>query len=393
MSAKAHYDTYGRMDTSTSPDGAVTNYYYCINNVCTGPPGITLPATRTGLNNSKIAVVNGRWTRETYDGLGRVVRNDRGDSTGTVYSRVDTDYGPCGCSPTGKMSRVSQPYKPGDSEYWTTYTYDALGRTLSVQAADGQSTTHYAYYGNMTVTTDPAGKWKGMITDITGNLTTVLEPDPAAVPSAPDGSTVSACPANPDTGTPIIPTHMLITCYQYDTLKNLTRVDMWRDGNHQKRLFEYSPGTNYLISATNPENSKVTYTRSDDGKVASRSDAKGQLTKYYYDSYNRLTSVQRYPLINYVLSTNPDPCQSENYYYDGAVTDDYDTKASWGKLTAVTFGGPGGNGGVCPPSDGWQGITYEYSYDTSNIPKAARTTGKRMIIQPYGYVGNHDVQS
>jgi YD repeat-containing protein len=135
-SATAAYDGYGRLRDSTSPDGAVTNYYYCPD-ACN--PGVSLPATRNGQNYSKISVTNTRWSRDQYDGLGRVIRTDRGDTSGNVISNVDTDYDSCACSPTGKMVRTSQPYKPGDPIYWISYTYDGLGRTIQVTAADNAS--------------------------------------------------------------------------------------------------------------------------------------------------------------------------------------------------------------------------------------------------------------
>ena len=88
-------------------------------------------------------------------------RHPRGDRARQrpPSSQVDTQYGPCGCSPIGKMSAVSQPYAPGATPVWTTYTYDGSGRTLTVTAPDG-SVTRYAYAGNQTTVTDPAGKWK-----------------------------------------------------------------------------------------------------------------------------------------------------------------------------------------------------------------------------------------
>src|SRR5207245_1317615 len=77
----------------------------------------------------------------------------RTDDTGGHGARrrdvasVQTQYAPCACSPLGKMSRVSQPYAPGATPVWTSYTYDGSGRTLTVTAPDG-SATHYAYLGN-----------------------------------------------------------------------------------------------------------------------------------------------------------------------------------------------------------------------------------------------------
>ena len=42
--------------------------------------------------------------------------------------------------------------------------------------------TTYSYSGNQTTVTDPAGNWKQYTTDAQGNLTSVVEPDPANKP-------------------------------------------------------------------------------------------------------------------------------------------------------------------------------------------------------------------
>ena len=87
-------------------------------------------------------MVNTRWSRENYDGLGRVIRSERGDTSGNVISVVDTDYDFCGCSPTGKMSQTSLPYKPGNMAYWTVYPYDGLDALLVVQRNLLRGTAH-----------------------------------------------------------------------------------------------------------------------------------------------------------------------------------------------------------------------------------------------------------
>ncbi|MDO8941629.1 MAG: hypothetical protein Q7U75_00520, partial [Desulfobacterales bacterium] len=63
--------------------------------------------------------------------------------------------------------------------YWTTYEYDALGRTTRVVQPDNSGATTYAYTGNTVTVTDPGGKWKTMTVDGFGNLVTVVEPNPA----------------------------------------------------------------------------------------------------------------------------------------------------------------------------------------------------------------------
>ena len=60
---------------------------------------------------------------------------------------VTTQYAPCACSPLGKLWRVSQPYAPGGTPVWTTYTYDGSGRTPTEPDPQGGAnlTTTYGY--------------------------------------------------------------------------------------------------------------------------------------------------------------------------------------------------------------------------------------------------------
>ena len=90
------------------------------------------------------AVTNNKWVKASFDGIGRTVKTEAGYGT-TTESVVDTEYEPCACSPVGKVKRVSRPHSPGGTVYWTTYTYDALGRTVSV--------THPPVAGQSSVTT------------------------------------------------------------------------------------------------------------------------------------------------------------------------------------------------------------------------------------------------
>ncbi len=76
--------------TSKSVHGAVTNYSYSF-----GPTVVT-------------AATNQHWTKVYKDGFGRDLRVETGTGT-TVVSRVDSVYGPCACSPLGKLVQVSAP--------------------------------------------------------------------------------------------------------------------------------------------------------------------------------------------------------------------------------------------------------------------------------------------
>jgi len=328
-----------RPSQTTIPDGAVTTYTYTYYN----------PTTNTGVN-TQTATVDGRWQTTTLDGFGRTVQVQKGNGS-TIVSTVQTQYAPCACSPLGKMSAVSQPYGPGTTVYWTTYTYDGSGRTLTVTAPDGASTTNYTYQGNSTTVTDPAGKWKTSTVDAYGNLALVTEPNPA-------GGTFT-------------------TTYTYTRANQLTGVSMTRGNVTQTRTFVYTGSD--MTSATNPENGTVTYVYDSSHRVTSRTDALGSQTVYTYDSYGRLSEVQYYPGFGYYKGIE-DPNQRVTYYYDGnfqhanpclgliAPSSQYST----GRLSAVIFAG-----GI---ADAYKdSYCYQYAYT-----KAGRVATQQMMVNGAG---------
>jgi YD repeat-containing protein len=166
-SSSTVYDQYARPSGSTSPFGATTAVTY------SNPPySSSTPPTIT-------STINGRWTKTTMDGLGRTILTQTGDSTSTK-SQAESVYGPCACSPMGKLMQQAMPHIVGGTPAWTTYTYDGIGRTLSVVSPDGASTTTYQYQGNTVTVTDPAGHWKTFTMNALGNLTQVTEPNPGS---------------------------------------------------------------------------------------------------------------------------------------------------------------------------------------------------------------------
>jgi YD repeat-containing protein len=190
--SSASYTDTGSPNTRTSPYGATTTYAIVYSNASTAT-----------------ATTNGHWVRSTMDGLGRTYKVEKGDGA-TTRTVTESVYGPCACSPMGKVLQVSLPHAPNATALWTTYTYDATGRTLTIKKPDN-STTTYVYSGNTTKVTDAKGNWKLFTTDALGNLTKVTEPDPTL--------------GNVD------------TFYTYNVLGKLTQVDMTRAGTHQQRIF------------------------------------------------------------------------------------------------------------------------------------------------------------
>lgn len=284
--ASGSYNTDGTPNTATSPYGATSSWAYDY------------------VNQSRSITLNGRRIRQYLDGFGRVVKTDTLSAnvlygTETLFSSVDTEYAPCACSPLGKMKRVSQPYAPGGTKYWTTYTYDELGRTISVQAADGASTTNYDYgdTAGYVKVTDAAGKWKKMYMDALGNLIKVEEPDPV------------------NSG------QLHTTTYAYDSLNRLRVVTMPRPNTAssgqtvtQTRTWTYNSSTQLLTSQTFPETGTTSFTYNTDGTLNYKIDANGHKVQFTYETTNlkRVQAVRYYDTASGVEDT----CQRVDYTYD-----------------------------------------------------------------------------
>ncbi len=319
-----------------SPLGATSTYTYA----------------STYTNNESKVKTNNHWTRTTVDGLGRVIKTEVGTGTSTVVSTVDTEYAACACSPIGKVKRVSQPYAPGGTIYWTAYTFDSLGRTTRVDLPDGSGATTYAYSGPTVTITSPSGKWKAYRTNALGELIQVTEP-------APEGGTHE-------------------TYYAYNILGQLTTVTMPRGSTTQTRTFAYDLTTGRLTSATNPENGTVSYTYNADGTVATKTDAKGQRTEYTYNSSTgRLTQVRRYtPSVSggYYERT----CERVDYYYTTNPFDSTYSQNAHGRLAAVQWGDAS-----CVTGQWRENYTYT---------PAGLLVGKKILKYNNGWFNAHELE-
>jgi YD repeat-containing protein len=360
--AYTEYDNYGRLYYSQPPSQvagqaatAWTDYSYGY-----ASTGWTIKAT----------TVNGSgptpFTTTILDGLGRTASVQTGSGSGvTVLSEVDTLYAPCACSPLGKMYQQTQPYTPPNSAPpATTYTYDALGRTVSVLLPDGASQTTYAYQGNFTTVTDPAGNWKQYATDALGNLVMVLEPDPTHNPvvGPPTPSTYPVTSA---------PTGTLLTTYTYDQFNHLTQVSMPRTTGYglvtQTRTFVYASTTYstltlpavWLTSTTNPESGTVSYTYNADGTLASKKDANGNTETYTYDAYQRLTGI---------------PDRGQSFTYDTCPLGITVCANAPGQLTEAAFAsGLGANQ-----------LSFQYYY---TYTPAGKVASKSLMVESANHLG------
>ena len=275
------YDAAGRAVSGSSPLGSTVSMTYPAGNGGGGP----VPFGSKVINPANS---DPRWVRTTTDGLGRTVKVESGHGNGgsaVVVSVMETEYQPCGCTPMGKMKKASLPYAPGGTVYWTTYNYDALGRTLSVVLPNSMGQTTYSYDLNTVTVTDAAGKWKKFTMNADSTLVSVEEPNPAGGAS-------------------------LFTNYTYTHAGQLATVSMPRSGGTQTRSFSYDI-LGRSVSVTQPETGTSMTSYNLDGTVANTTDAKGQKKTFDYDSYKRVTAVRRW-----VNSTTEDVNQKVEYYYD-----------------------------------------------------------------------------
>jgi RHS repeat-associated protein len=201
-----------------------------------------------------------------YDGLGRQSETRQYEASGYISRQRRYDA-------MGRLWQESNPARVGDPLCWTTYAYDELDRPISVTPCDG-STTHYAYQGNQTTTTDPAGKARATLADAAGRLTQVTEAG------------------------------MYTTVYTYDALDNLKTV---LQNGDRPRSFSYN-AAGWLTSATNPESQTISYSYDKNGNLLTRTDDRQVTMAFTYDDLNRVQTKK----------STPDGTQA-SYFYDTSL--------------------------------------------------------------------------
>jgi RHS repeat-associated protein len=309
--ANSQLTQYGYIDQSGNPDPlwrqrsltdplentTWTNY----------SPGGTLPATvETVLTfNGGVSAVD---QLTTLDGLSRPYLSQTRQAPGsTSFDTVVTTY-----DTMGRVSTVGVPCESATSAScsspFTTTTYDALNRPLSVTDGGG-GTTGYTYTNSdvlVAVGPAPSGentKRRQFEYDGLGRLTSVCE-----LTSTANGGG-SCAQSTTQTG--------YWTKYTYDGLNRLLSVSQnAQSTSPQARTFSYD-GLNRLTSETNPESGTTTYTYDTDsvcgtydGDLVKRVDAMGNVTCHAYDALHRQTSVT-YPSGPYAATT-----ASKTFVYD-----------------------------------------------------------------------------
>lgn len=276
----SYADGLDRLTEVDLPDGGQTTY--CFNDAAYSTSANTPNVTTT----RKIDSSHNLSTTTAWDGAGHVVRTIvNSDPQGAA--NTDTAY-----YGTGKVSSVSNPYRSGDTQYFTQYQYDGLGRKVVEIPQDGTSTYNIQtrYSGALTTYTDDTGRTHKTAVDGLGRLVQVFE--------------------NPSLGTfNGIAYPQLETDYFYDALSNMFCVAQKGTATSGTACpasptgtSPYNPSTNAyrarwfvydslsrLKDAYNPETGHTNWTYDANNNVASKTDAKSHTINYSYDAENRVT--------------------------------------------------------------------------------------------------------
>ncbi len=153
------YDSFGRKVRETRADGTQTDWIYSLRDA-DAPPHATYKLQ---------SITSGQPpTASYYDKLGRVLRSTAiGFNGETIFS--DTEY-----DDKGRVARSSRPYFKGDSIYWSYFTYDLLGRTLTTRLPDN-SVTSSRYQGLTTVVTNALNQRLTQIKNSQGQLVETID--------------------------------------------------------------------------------------------------------------------------------------------------------------------------------------------------------------------------
>jgi RHS repeat-associated protein len=298
-----------------------------VSGVATGPVSQTeygVPANGQLPENQRFVKVKkqidaNNWDEFTtwFDGLGRTIKTVAKDSEGDVS--VETHY-----DQIGRVDRVANPYRAGETVYWSKTRYDELGRAVETYApatladlANAQSlgvTSHGIsnvtnYVGTVVTTSDASGRKSRSITNALGQLVRVDEPTAIGGTADSDLGAFGA-PAQP-------------TYYKYDPYGNMVQVTQ----GVQNRCFKYD-SLGHLIRINQPEQTTnpnigladtynssgqwtAAFTYDNLGNVVTATDAKGVVTANTYDRASRVTTRAYYG------EPSGQTTPPVNFFYDG----------------------------------------------------------------------------
>jgi RHS repeat-associated protein len=280
------HDGFGRLTRETRPDGTKTELVYSACNVSNGYCGdarLRYQIEKRELDTTGALI---RSSRDFVDALGRTLFQQTPTVSGAL-SNIAVSY-----DSQGRAVQRSEPYFTGMPVYFTTTTYDLVGRPTQElrrisEADSGTQTTQYGYNRLVQTLTDPNGKITTKEVNAIGQV--VKMTDPASG----------------------------ITRYEYDQFGN-TKKTIDPASNQIVNTFNLR---GFKLTTADPDMGNWTYTYYPTGELWTQTDAKSQVVTLTYDKLSR-------PL------TRVEPEGTTTFVYGSSAT-----AHDIGKLTSVTSPG------------------------------------------------------
>lgn len=247
-----HYDTFGRQDSVTAPDGSVRKVTLSWSD---DVPGALYMSEQTETGKPTV--------RTWHDVLGRKVRQATqrfdGRWAATLYE-YDT---------YGRLSRESMPTMTGNASNWIEYEYDSFDRPISKTHLDGHTDT-YSYDG-LTATSVIDGVATTRTVDALGNLV-----------EAEDAGGTLHYTVRPD-GLPsaIHAPGGIVTTFEYDVYGRRTAIHDPSAGTHTTTY----DNNGHVAAETDACGKTVTSTYNARGLLTSRTFDRGLTATYTYNAW------------------------------------------------------------------------------------------------------------
>ncbi len=343
------YDGFGRKTLETRPDGTKTSWTLYSCTVSNGNCGD--PLLRYQVQEQQLDAGNGliRYSVQMYDAPARVKYSMVQTMTGQV-STVHTIY-----DNQGRVSQKSMPYFSGGGAWYTTTSYDLIGRPTAEwrqisQSNTGTRTLSYAYERLVNKLTDANNKITTKQTNAIGQVVSV---------------------ADPASG---------VTQYQYDQFWNLkTTTDPV--GNQIVNNFNIR---GFKDSMSDPDMGAWTYTYYPTGELWTQTDAKAQVATFTYDKVGRKkTRVEPEGTTTWIYGTSQaskNVGQLTTVTSPGSYQEDYQYD-SLGRPNQVTTT-PGSGSYVVNSTYSSTGLLDTVTYPTST---AAVTNSRFKVQYAYAY--------
>jgi RHS repeat-associated protein len=362
------YDALGRKTKVIAPDGTWASWSYPAVNSATGNTFGVIGSQHIMTDNSA-----GLTARAYFDGLGRTyLQKQDGPDGKTIVSRSEYNA-------TGTVKQASMPYFDGtEAARYTTYTYDAFGRTTQIKNYPDEATVLGCYNGVVTVGIDADGHRKRETRDALGRLVKVEEYM---------GTIYTSC-----TTDALVP--YATTYYDYDILGHIVKVT---DAASNITVMSYD-SLGRKIYMKDPDMGEWSYEYYANGNLWKQTDANLQTITFEYDALNRVTT-KNYPTgtgVGYIYdeptSTYPVGRLTEMADASGTTTYHYDIMGR-SSLVIKNIGGSDYSISTIYDNGRPSNITYpdgetiSYSYGTGNALTSVRSESANYI---YAYYQNYN---